>query len=211
AEEMISAEAQPSVAALSGPLFAEMNGGPAHERRGNRHPTFAPHGAFKVKETPDDPDRWLVLACTNETQWQALAAACGRPEWGSDPRFANREARKANEDELERLLIAWAAQRDGRETMERLQAAGVPAGLVLSASDVLADRHLKERGYFIYLEQTEAGLRAYDGSGFHLSRTPLEPSRAAPLLGEHTFEIASEVLGLSEDDIADLVADGVLR
>ena len=87
----------------------------------------------------------------------------------------------------------------------------MPAGLVLGASDVLADRHLKERGYFVYLDHAEAGLRAYDGSGFHLQKTPLEPSKAAPMLGEHTFDVATEILGLSTDRIADLVATKVLH
>ncbi len=205
------AQLESSVAALSGPLFAEMNGGPRYVRSGNRHPTFVPHGAFRVRQTREDPDRWLVLACMNEEQWVALAAVCGHPEWSSDPRFMTRAARQACEDELEQLLTEWAAEQSGREALERLQAAAVPAGLVLSASDVLADSHLKERGYFVYLDQAEAGLRAYDGSGFHLSRTPLEPTRAAPLLGEHTFEIATEILSLSEDRIADLVAAEVLR
>ena len=70
-----------SAAAMSGPLFAEMNGGPKHERRGNRHPTYAPHGAFHVRETADDPDRWIAIACTNNEQWGGLA---GHPRRGSD-------------------------------------------------------------------------------------------------------------------------------
>jgi crotonobetainyl-CoA:carnitine CoA-transferase CaiB-like acyl-CoA transferase len=199
-----------SVAAMSGPLFVEMNGGPVYERRGNRHPTYVPHGAFKVRESAEDQDRWLAIACTTEEQWRALCGVCSHPEWADDPRFATREARQANEDALESLLAAWAAEQPGRATLESLQAAGVPAGLVLRASDVLADRHLKERGYFVYLDHPEAGLRAYDGSGFHLSKTPVEPTRAAPLLGEHTFDVAIDVLGLSMDRIADLVASQVL-
>ena len=87
----------------------------------------------------------------------------------------------------------------------------MPAGLVLRASEVLADPHLTERGYFVYLDHAEAGRRAYDGSGFHLSETPLEPRRAAPLLGEHTLEVATDILGLSTDEIADLVVAEVLH
>lgn len=199
-----------SVAAMSGPLFAEMNGGPAHERHGNRHPTYAPHGAFELKEDAQDPDRWIVIACTNDEQWRALAEACGHREWADDTRFESSVARKANEEALEQLISEWASNQTGEATLNLLQDAGVPAGLVLRASDTLADTHLKERGYFVYLDHAEAGLRAYDGSGFHMSATPLEPRKAAPLLGEHTFEVATEILGLSADRIADLVESQVL-
>jgi len=199
-----------SVAAMSGPLFAEMNGGPAHERQGNRHSTYAPHGAFELKEDSQDPDRWMVVACTDDDQWRALCEACDHPEWASDPRFLTAPARKANEDALEALVSEWASNQTGEAALNLLQGAGVPAGLVLRASDTLADRHLKERGYFFYLDHAEAGLRAYDGSGFHMSATPLEPRKAAPMLGEHTFEIANGILGLSADRIAELVESQVL-
>jgi benzylsuccinate CoA-transferase BbsF subunit len=199
-----------SVAAMSGPLFAEMNGGPSHERRGNRHAMFAPHGAFELEEDPNDPDRWIAIACTDEDEWLSLTEACGHPEWAADNRFATQAARKNNEDALEQLLSQWAAGQTGQAALNLLQGAGVPAGLVLRASDTLADRHLTERGYFVYLDHVEAGRRAYDGSGFHMSATPLEPRNAAPMLGEHTFEVATEILGISADRIAELVESQVL-
>ena len=94
--------------------------------------------------------------------------------------------------------------------MERLQAADVPAGMVQSASEVLADEQMVAREYFAYLDHPEAGRRAYDGPGFRLSETPHELRAAAPMLGEHTHEIATELLHLSDDEIATLVAEQVL-
>ena len=200
------AQLESSVAALSGPLFAYDNAGVEHFRAGNRVPFAAPHGAYRVR----GDDRWLVLACLDDGQWHRLAAACGHREWLQDARFHALAERKANEDELDALIGEWAEGQDGREAMERLQAADVPAGLVQSASEVLADEHMVERGYFAYLDHAEAGRRAYDGPGFRLSQTPHELRRAAPLLGEHTYEVCTDVLGLSPDKIADLVADQVL-
>ena len=199
-----------SVAALSGPVFAWDNARVEYRREGNRVPYAAPHGAFRCADTPARPDRWLVLACLDDAQWQRCAHACAHPEWSSDPRFATLAERKRHEDALETLIAAWAAEQDGAEALARLQAAGVPAGLVLNASEVLADEHLRARGYFVYLDHAEAGRRAYDGSGFRLSRTPVELRRAAPLIGEHTWEIATEVLGLSGDEIGMLIAEQVL-
>ncbi len=201
------AQLESSVAAIAGPLFAYDNADIEYRREGNRVPFAAPHGAYRVR----GDDRWLVLACLDDGQWHRLAAACGHAEWLQDARFHTLADRKANEDELDALIGQWAEGQDGREAMERLQAAEVPAGLVQSASEVLADEHLTERGYFAYLDHQEAGRRAYDGPGFRLSKTPHELRSAAPLLGEHTYEVCTDVLGLSSDEIANLVAEQVLH
>ena len=199
-----------SVAALSTPVFAEANGA-RYPRQGNRAPYAAPHGAYRTAEAGDRADRWLVLACLDEPQWQAAARAMGHAEWTADSRFTTLAARKANEDALDALVAGWAAGQHGPSALAALQAAGVPAGLVLRASEVLADPHLKAREYYAYLDHSEAGLRAYDGPPVRLSATPLELRRAAPLIGEHTMEVATTILGLSEDEAAMLIAEEVLR
>jgi crotonobetainyl-CoA:carnitine CoA-transferase CaiB-like acyl-CoA transferase len=94
--------------------------------------------------------------------------------------------------------------------MAQLQAAGVPAGVVQNARDCLEDEHLAARGYYQYLEHPEAGRTAYDGSGFHLSKTPAQFTSAANCLGEHNFQVATEILGVSPEEFAELVAEQVL-
>ena len=199
-----------STAALSAPVFAEANGA-GYPRQGNRAPYAAPHGAYHTAEAGDRADRWLVLACLDEAQWQAAARTMGHAAWADDPRFATLAARKANEDALDALVATWAAEQHGPSALAMLQAGGVPAGLVLRASEVLADPHLKARDYYTYLDHPEAGVRAYDGPPVRLSATPVELRRAAPLLGEHTIEIATSILGLSEDETAALIAEQVLH
>ncbi len=199
-----------SVAATAGPLFAYANGGGEYLRAGNHVPYAAPHGAYQVRDGAERPDRWLAIGCVEDEQWRRLASVCGHAEWADDARFASLADRKANEDALDGLIAGWAAEQDGDAALVALQAAGVPAGLVLNATEVLADEQMVEREYFRYLDHSEAGRRAYDGSGFKMSLTPCEPQRAAPLLGEHTFEIASEILGLSSDEIGGLMAEQVL-
>ncbi|MCK9486992.1 MAG: CoA transferase [Dehalococcoidia bacterium] len=200
-----------SAAVLSAPVFAWDNAGLEYVRQGNRVPYAAPHGAYRVAEHPERPDLWLALACLTEDDWRAAAAAMGHPEWAEDARFATVADRKANEDALDALVAEWAAAQEGAAAATALQAAGVPAGLVLNATEVLNDPHLAERAYYAYPDHPEAGPRAYDGPGFRLSRTPHEVRGAAPLLGEHTFEVASEVLGLTSDEIGRLIAEDVLR
>ena len=195
-----------SVAAMALPLFAHDNGGIEHRREGNRVPWAAPHGAFRVA----GEDRWVTLACDTEGRWQALAEACGHPEWAQDSRFATLADRKSNEDALEALVAEWASTQDEHEAVRCLQAADVPAMVVQEALDVLRDDHLAARGYFAYPEHAEAGRRAHDGPGWRLSRTPVEIRGPSPLLGEHTYEVCAEVLGLSADEIAELVLENVL-
>jgi benzylsuccinate CoA-transferase BbsF subunit len=95
--------------------------------------------------------------------------------------------------------------------METLQAAGVPAGVVQSAQDVLEnDPHLKARGYYVYLDHPEAGRTAYDGPGFRLSKTPGRLLSPAPCLGEHTDFVCKEVLHMDDEEIAQLVMENTL-
>lgn len=198
-----------SVAALSTPVFAVANGA-AYPRQGNRAPYAAPHGVYRTTEAGDRADRWLALACLDESQWRAAARVMGHEQWAADPRFASLAARKVNEDALDALVSGWAASQHGPTALAALQAAGVPAGLVLQASEILADPHLTARAYYTYLDHPEAGVRAYDGPPVRLSATPVELRRAAPLLGEHTVAIATGILGLSEDETAALIAEQVL-
>ncbi len=195
-----------SVAAMAMPLFAYDNAGLEHRREGNRVPWAAPHGAFQVL----GEDRWVAIACDTEPRWQAFAAACGHPEWADDPRFTTLADRKSNEDALEALVAEWAVTQDEVAAVECLQAVDVPATVVQEALDVLNDDHLAARGYFVYPEHAEAGRRAHDGPAWSLSRTPVEIRGPSPLLGEHTYEVCSEVLGLSSDEIAELLLEKVL-
>ncbi|MEX2032862.1 MAG: CoA transferase, partial [Dehalococcoidia bacterium] len=200
-----------SAAVLSTSVFALDNAGLEYVRQGNRVHYAAPHGAYRTAEDAARPDQWIAIACLTDDQWQAAAGAMGQPEWATDARFASLAGRKANEDALDALVGGWAAAQQGRQAMGVLQAAGVPAGLVLNATEVLQDPHLTERGYYAYPDHAEAGRRAYDGPGFRLSRTPNEVRGAAPLLGEHTFEVATEILGIPAEEVGRLIAEDVLR
>jgi len=183
-------------------------------RTGNRVGWCAPHGAFRCADDPTSvasPDRWVVIACRDDAEWAKAAAVLGHPEAASDPRFADLKARKNNEDELERMIGSWTRERDANELCAALQAAGVPAGVVQNSQDLLErDEHMKARGYYQYVEHPETGREAHDGPGARLSATPGYVSGPAPLLGEHTMDVCERILGLSIDEIGDLMAEGVL-
>lgn len=223
-----------STIAVVGPAIIDFTAnGRLQTRDGNRQENAAPHNAYPclprpittqplappaitqfgavTGPPPTEDDRWLAIACFSDIQWQALCRVIGDPAWTNDERFSTLLARKRNEAELDRLIGEWTRGQVAEDAMRRLQAAGVPAGVVHNAEDVLDhDVHMRERGYFRYLEHPEAGREAYDGSPFRLSKTPGGPVRPAPLLGEHTHYVAKEIIGLSDDDIAELVAKQVL-
>lgn len=197
-----------SAVAVLGPAIMDYTvNGRLQERMGNRHPYASPHGAFRCQGN----DRWIAIAVFNDQEWQGLCQAMGNPEWCRDQQFATLMGRKEHEDELERLLEGWTSNYEAEEVMERLQAAGVPAGVVQNAQDVLEnDPHLKVRGYYVYLDHPEAGHTAYDGPGFRLHETPGRLDKAAPCLGEHTHYVLRDILGMGEDEITQLVMDKVL-
>lgn len=199
-----------SVSGMAGALFAWDNGQISYERLGNRVPYAAPHGAYLANETGDRPDHWVAIACMTDFQWSTLSEVMEQPELASDPRFVTLLGRKENEDELDAIVGKWVNGLNASDVMSKLQSASVPAGMVQKASEVLQDPHLTAREFYAYPGHVEAGKRAYDGPGFRLSETPHEIRRAAPLLGEHTWEICSDVLGMDGDEIGQLMAEQIL-
>ncbi len=210
------AQMESSVCPLAPAIFDYTVNGRVQERAGNGLPNAAPHNAFKCRPLHEGSaaiadERWLVIACFTDAEWEALVEAMGSPAWAKDGKFASLAGRKEHEAELEQHINAWTADKDAHELMEELQRRGVPAGVVQSAREMLADQHLKERGYYVYLDHPETGRTAYDGPPFVLSKTPGKLRSPAPLLGQHTEYVCTEILGLSDEEIADLLVAGVLQ
>lgn len=204
-----------SVVNTLGTAVAErLTNGTNPTRTGNRSGWCSPHGAFRCADDPESVasiDRWVVIACRDEAEWQRAAAALGHPETASDDRFHNLDARKHNEDALEALIGSWVREKKAEDVAATLQAAGVPAGVVQNAQDMLdRDPHMKARGYYEYVDHPEAGREAHDGPAMVLSETPGYIAGPAPLMGEHTMDVCERIIGLSMDEIADLLAEGIL-
>jgi len=126
-------------------------------------------------------------------------------------RFATLRARKENEDELDRLVEMWTINYSPEEIMTWMQSAGVSAGLVETAEDLMDhDPQLKHSHFHWELEHPEVGRYRAPRPPFQISKAPCEV-RSAPLLGEHNEHICKEILGMSDDEIAELVIEGVLE
>jgi crotonobetainyl-CoA:carnitine CoA-transferase CaiB-like acyl-CoA transferase len=210
------AQIESSVAPLAPAIFDYTANGVVQDRAGNHIPNAAPHNAFKCAPLTNGgrpmDERWLAVACFSDDEWNALVGAMGNPDWAKDAKFATHLARKQNEDELDAGINAWTADKDAYALMSDLQAKGVPAGVVQGARELLdEDDHIKQRGYYVYLDHPEAGRSAYDGPPAKLSKTPGALQGPAPLLGQHTEYVCKDLLGLNDEEIADLMIAGALQ
>jgi benzylsuccinate CoA-transferase BbsF subunit len=193
-----------SAANVVGPaLVAAGNGGPAPTRNGNRVDGHCPSGVFRCV----GDDEWCAIAVRSDEEWQALSHVLELPH---DPRFATHAGRKAHEDDVEAAVAERALGRNRGELADALQQARVPAWAVQSSSDLLEDRQLEARDFWRRLSHSVIGEITSPAAPFRYDGERTGPERPAPLLGEHTRELAASLLGLSEREIDELTAEKVL-
>jgi benzylsuccinate CoA-transferase BbsF subunit len=175
-------------------------------RMGNRDPHMAPHDIYPCS----GENRFVAIAVSSEKEWEDFCRVIENPEWTKDPRFANFLGRKQNEDELNRLVAEWAKDYTAEQVMDMMQDAGVSAGVVQTAEDLFNDPQLKHREHFRFLEHGVIGTHAYNAPAYKLSKTPNHIWKAAPCLGEDNEFVYKEILGYTDDEIADLIVEGVI-
>lgn len=175
-------------------------------RRGNSDFFMCPHGVYPCR----GQDRWVAIAAQDEDQWLSLCEVMGNPRWTQEPRFTTLAERKKNEAELDRLIGEWTKGFTPEQVMATVQSAGVPAGVVENAEDLLNDPQLKHRNHYRVLNHPEIGPHSYHAPAYKLSETPCDIKRPGPMLGQDNDYVYKEILGLTDDDIADMLAEGVI-
>lgn len=195
-------------ASLLGPKYMEY----AVNRRdpkpqGNLSLVAAPYGAYRCQGN----DRWCAISVRTESEWQSFAGVLQRSGMNADGRFATHWSRVRHRQDLDDWVTAWSQERDPYEVMETLQAAGVCAAVVQEVDDQFkCDKQYAATGFLVELTEPEAGPIATENVPVRLSETPGRVRAPAPLMGEHTYEIAKTLLGLGEDEIKQLEEDKVL-
>jgi len=174
-------------------------------RMGNRCSYAAPHGAYPCQEE----DRWCAIAVFSDEEWHNFCHVIGNPAWTEEPRFSTLLSRKQNEDELDSRISEWTKQIPVNEVMLRMQSAGVAAGVVRTCEDIHYDPQLLARGFFQEVEHPVIGRHHYEGPGFKLSKTPSQFQRPAPCLGQHNEHVYTKILGIPDEEFAELLAEGV--
>ena len=176
-------------------------------RDGNRSSRAAPHGVYRCK----GEDRWCAIAVFTDEEWRSFCRVIENSPLADDPMFATVTARKKNEAALDKLVEEWTINLSAEQVMKVMQAVGVAAGVVATGEDLMEnDAQLKHRHFFWEIEHPEMGTYRAPGPYFQASKVPHDLSYA-PLLGEHNEYVLTQLLKLSDEEIEELVIEGVIE
>jgi CoA:oxalate CoA-transferase len=174
-------------------------------RVGNENMTSAPSGAFKTQ------DGLINIAANQDRQWEQLMAVLEAPELNDNPLYQSRELRKENRYTLKSDIETILMGRSTAEWLDRLSAANIPAGPVLSVKEALSLQQVSEREFTVSLDQTHPAERIdVVTNGFLLNQERLKPASRVEALGESTDSILQE-LGYDSSRIQELKNEGSIR
>jgi crotonobetainyl-CoA:carnitine CoA-transferase CaiB-like acyl-CoA transferase len=197
-----------AMSALLGPLALELSANKTDvQRTGNRlrHGGGAPHGAYRCL----GEDRWLAITVFTDEEWGAFSNAIGSPAWASEERFATAESRLSHADELDKLVESWTSAQNAEEAMHLLQSAGVAAGVVQTGQDMAEnDPHLRERGIFQQVPDAAGVMRTIERAPYKLSLTPGSVTKGAPEFGADQDLVLREILGVEDEELAEMAIAG---
>ena len=172
-------------------------------RAGNRSADSTPTGTFQTADGP------LYIACANDRTFRRLVIdVLERPELAEDPRFIGNRERMAHRDELTALIEVILAGDSSERWAAKMQAAGVPSGVVRTVEGAFTSFEMAERALASSIPHPTAGEIPNIRSPLRFSETPVLDPVAAPTLGQHTTEVLERVLGYGPERIAELTATG---
>lgn len=167
-------------------------------RMGNRGASVAPCDLYRVT------DGWVLLQIAGQPMFRRWCRVIGREDLIDDPRFVDDDSRWTHGDYLNDLMQEWCDGKTKAQVLEKLEAAKLPAAPMHSTQDVLEDPHIEAMGYLKPMEFPGASRSVpIIETPFRLSKTPGTIRRRAPLLGEHTDEVLSEI-GYGATEITEL-------
>ena len=176
------------------------------ERDGNHGPVAAPQNLYACRGV----EQWIALAVVTDAQWQALVELLGRPAWATDPALAMGAGRRASHERLDGELAPWLAARERDALVAELLARGIPAAPVLHPREAASNPQLRARGFFESHTHPVTGTHELPGLPMRFSGLERWYPRPAPTLGQHTAEILHELLGVGDETIAELEAEGII-
>ena len=176
-------------------------------RAGNQSEDAAPHGVYPCA----GDDQWCAIAVETDAQWQALRRALDDPSWARAQDLELAAGRLARREEIDGHLAEWTRSSTARDVMQKLLELDVPAGVVQRSSDLLRDPQVQHRGFYRELEHPEIGVSPYAGHQFRIRGYDSGPRTPAPTMGQHSLEVLGGLLGLDDEQIADLFAAGAIE
>jgi crotonobetainyl-CoA:carnitine CoA-transferase CaiB-like acyl-CoA transferase len=187
-----------TVSALANQVSTYLVAGTVPTRMGNAHPTVVPYQAFRTA------DGHIILAIGNDGQFQRFCTAAGIEELAKDERYRTNSARIINRETLIPHLIEAIAKKTSAEWISLLESCAVPCGPINTIDQVFADPQVQARGIRRELHHKTAGTLAMVANPVRMATYDTTAAKAPPLLGEDTQSVLTEVLGLSEAEIAEL-------
>lgn len=176
--------------------------GNAPVRRGNRSLTMAPHGVYPCAGV----DNWITIQIDSDDTWRRLVEKVGSLPAGLE----SLEARLSASETLDSQLAEWTRQFDAQALMEELQAVGIIAAAVRGADEIVTDPHLAARQFWPMVDRVYVGTLPQPATPWREGARPYAIDAPAPTLGQHNREVLTTLLGLSDDDIEALTADGII-
>ncbi|HEX2923606.1 MAG TPA: CoA transferase [Chloroflexota bacterium] len=175
------------------------------ERLGTGSANAVPHNHYATSD-----GRYVAIACTNNTMFSRLCTAMGRPELAEDPRFDSNAHRVANREETDALVQEWVGSHTAKEVVEILESNEVPITLLYSVADMFEDPQYAARENLITREDPTDGEIVMSSVVPRLSLTPGRVDATGPELGAHNHEVYCDLLGFSEEELAQMKSDGVI-
>ncbi|HMK65733.1 MAG TPA: CoA transferase, partial [Thermodesulfobacteriota bacterium] len=168
------------------------------QRIGNGSMAAVPYDIYTAK------DNYIAFGAPNDLLFVKLAKVMNREDLLEDPRFNTNMARLENRTAIDGIINEWAAQFTAAEIEKMLNAARVPVAPIKTIAELVKDPGIAAREMLIEHDNPVHGKVKYPGNPLKLQKTPPDTSKRAPLLGEHTEEILSSILGYSRERIDDL-------
>jgi len=182
--------------------------GDSTPRAGNDSGGGQPGRVLKCRGWETDPNAYTYFVA-QAAAWGRICDLIERPEWKGDPGYATPEARLPRLDGVFDAIEEWTSKRDKFEVIEICDPLGIPVGPIFSMREIAEDPDLRRSGTIVEVDHPERGPYVTVGCPIKMSDSGVEVTRS-PLLGEHTEEILTEVLGFAGDDLEQVVASGAV-
>ncbi len=168
---------------------------------------YAPYAAYPCKGHDD----WIVVAISEESEWEGLVNALGNPTWINDEKYSTHEMRKENRTELDKQISEWTSEYTPYQAMRILQNRGVPAGAVLNGEDLYSNIHLRARGHIVDIHEPPWGDLSHQGLPAIPTLSEAHADGLPPWIGDHNKYVFGEILGMTDKDIKDAMNSGAIN
>jgi len=182
--------------------------GKAVPRAGNDSGGGQPGWILKCKGWETDPDSYIYFI-TQAPVWEAICDLIGKPEWKTHPDYAKPPARLPRLKQIFATIEAWTMTKTKFEVMDACNQHDIPVGPILSMKEIAEEQSLRDTGTVVEVDHPVRGKYLTVGNPIKLSDSICDVKRS-PLLGEHTDEVLTKVLGYSAKDVADIKASGAI-